>query len=51
MIDYLNQFWQILGLYVKWIFTLQFAPGVSIGSILLVGSLLFVITVTLWFRK
>lgn len=50
MLDYLNQFWQVFGMYVQWLFTLQFVPSVSLGSILLVGLLMYVIVSTLWFR-
>lgn len=50
MIDFLNQIFSVLGDYVKFIFSLQFVPGVTIGSIFLVATLLAIITKNLWPR-
>lgn len=50
LVDYLNQFFQVIKLYVKMLFSLMISPGVSIGSIFLVASLLFVIAVNFWPR-
>lgn len=50
MIDYLNQVWSVLSGYVSFLFKLNFAPGVSIGSILLVSSLLWAISRIFWPR-
>ena len=48
--DYLNGVFTILGNYVAFLFNLQIMPGVSIGSILLVATLLFVIVANFWMR-
>lgn len=50
LIDYLNLVFQVIKLYVSMLFNLVVSPGVSIGSIFLVASLLFVITVNVWPR-
>lgn len=44
MLDYLNQFYTVFSMYIKWLFTLILLPGVSIGSILLVATLLWIIS-------
>lgn len=50
LVDYLNQVFTVLSHYVSFLFNLIISPGVSIGSIFLVGSLLFVIVTNLWPR-
>lgn len=44
MVDYLNTFYSVIKLYVNWLFTLYITNGVSLGSILLVATLLWVIS-------
>lgn len=50
MIDFLNQMFSVLGDYVKFIFNLEFVPGVSIGSVFLVATLLSIIVTNFWPR-
>lgn len=50
LVEYLNQVFQVIKLYVSFLFSLTVSPGVSIGSIFLVGSLLFILAVNLWPR-
>lgn len=49
-VDYLNQVFLVIKAFVSMLFSLTVTPGVSIGSIFLVSSLLFVIVVNLWPR-
>lgn len=51
MLSYITEFFSVIGLFVKWIFTLQIVNGVSIGSILLVALLLWIIVDTFWVRR
>lgn len=51
MVSYLNDFFFVLSDYVTFLFKLQISPGVSIGSIFLLGSLFFVIVTALWARS
>lgn len=51
MLDYLNDVFSVLSAFVSFIFSLEFLPGVSIGSVFLVASLLYAISVTLWPRR
>lgn len=50
MLAYLNQVFDVISAYVTFLFGLYVMPGVSIGSIFLVGTLLWIITTTLWMR-
>lgn len=50
LIDYLNIVFQVIKGFVSMLFNLIVSPGVSIGSIFLVASLLFVIVVNVWPR-
>lgn len=50
MLDFLNQMFSVLGDYVKFIFKLQFVPGVTIGSIFLVATLLTIVVKNFWPR-
>lgn len=50
MVDFINQMLDVLQSYVKFLFSLEFLSGISIGSVFLVASLLYVLTVTLWHR-
>lgn len=51
MVEYLNQFFDVLSLYIKFLFSLQFLPSVSVGSIFLVATFLWIIVTTLWVRR
>lgn len=51
MIDFLNEYLSVVGKYVAFLFSLQFLPGVSIGSFLLVASILYAIVILLWPRR
>lgn len=50
MINYLNEFFGVLKLYVNWLFTLFLTDGVSLGSIFLVASIFWVISI-IWPRS
>lgn len=49
-VDYLNIVFQVIKSYISMLFSLVVSPGVTIGSIFLVASLLFVIVVNVWPR-
>lgn len=51
MVDYLNSVFDVIKLYVRFLFGLNVVQGVSIGSIFLVASLLWAITVAFWVRR
>lgn len=51
MVEYLNQFFDVIKLYVQFLFSLQILPAVSIGSIFLVATFLWIIVTTLWVRR
>lgn len=51
MVDYLNTFFDVLKMYVNFLFSLQVLPSVSIGSIFLVGTFLWIIVTTIWIRR
>lgn len=51
LIDFLNQIFQVLSGYVKMLFQMEVTTGVSMGSILLVGGLLFIIVTNFWPRQ
>lgn len=51
MIQYLNQVFDVIKGYVAMLYQLNIASGVSIGSLFLVSSLLWVITVSFWHRS
>lgn len=51
MIDYINQVMDVLQLYVNFLFTLYVVPGVSIGSIFLLSTLLWIIVANFWPRQ
>ena len=50
MLNYLNQFLDVISRYVSFLFNLQIVQGVSIGSIFLVASFFWIITTVLWHR-
>lgn len=50
MIEYLNSMTKVLSQYVEFLFSLEIAPYVSIGSVFLVATLLWVITTNFWVR-
>lgn len=50
-IDYLNQVFDVIRLYVSFLFNLIISPGVSLGSIMLLSLLLFVIVSNIWPRS
>lgn len=50
MLDYLNEIFDVLQGYVTFIFSLYIVPGVSIGSIFMVSSLLIIIVKLFWAR-
>lgn len=51
MVSYLNDFFFVLSNYAIFLFKLEIAPGVSIGSIFLLSSLFFVVVTALWARS
>lgn len=51
MIDYFNQVFDVMKLYIQYIFSLQFVNGVSIGSVLFVALLFWCISVAFWSRS
>lgn len=51
MLQFINDMLDVLGSYVVFLFSLEFLPGISIGSVFVVASLMFVIIETLWVRK
>lgn len=51
MLDYISDVTTVLQLYVTMLFNLYIVPGVSIGSLLLLGSLFFALVTNLWIRK
>lgn len=50
MLAYFNEFFSVVKQYVVFIFSLEFLPGVSIGSVYLLATFLWIITTTLWHR-
>lgn len=50
-VDFINDFMDVLQSYVNFLFSLVIIPGVSVGSILLVSLILWIITVVLWPRR
>lgn len=51
MINFLNQLFDVLKLYVDFLFDLEFLPSVSFGSLLLLVSLLGSIVTAFWVRR
>lgn len=51
MVDYLNQFLDVIQQYVNFIFSLYVAPSVSLGSIFLLSTLLWIIVANFWPRQ
>lgn len=50
MLDYLTSFFHVIQGYISFLFSLQFLPGVSIGSVFLVSLVLYVIVKLFWPR-
>lgn len=50
MVEYLNDVLTVLAKYVSFLFSLELTTGVSVGSILLVATLLWIITINFWVR-
>lgn len=51
MIDYLNQFFDVIQKFVDFMFSLYVVPNVSIGSFLLVSLILLIIVKTFWLGR
>lgn len=48
MLDFLNDFFHVLGMYVSFVFDLEFLPGISIGAFFLVAMILYVFVKFFW---
>lgn len=50
MVNFINEFLSVLGTYVRFLFSLEITSGVSMGSVFLVATILFLIVDSLWVR-
>lgn len=51
MLDFLSAMFQILKMYVEFLFTLVIVPGVSFGTFILFVTVLFIIIKAFWIRS
>lgn len=51
MLDFFTALFNVLRGYVNFLFTLQIAPGVSVGSFLLFATILTIIVKSFWVRS
>lgn len=49
--EFIVDMFEVLQMYINFLFTLDFVPGVSIGAFFLVASVFTVLTITLWVRR
>lgn len=50
MNQFLLDFWNVISMYVQFLFSLKFIGSVSVGSILLLALIFFVIVKAFWVR-
>lgn len=50
MLDFLNAMFQVLKMYVDFLFTLIIVPGVSFGTLILFCTVIAIIVKAFWIR-
>lgn len=51
MVTNINDILDVLGSFVNWLFSATISPGITLGSTILWGLLLYVVVEAFWIRK